>query len=381
MMYSIPYLLLLVFFGLCAYSFELVEDEQRKRQYTIASIVVFYIFFAFRGYLYTDWISYVEFFESVEWKDLYDFNAEKMYEPGFVLVCLFSKSIIPHYFFLVFVCMTIDILLFLRFLKRWEIKNVAFAFLLFVVFEGLVIMFNLLRNAISLFLFMNALEYVEKRKPLPYFLLCLLALSFHLTSIIFFPLYFFIHRKTNRWVFLGVFLACFVLYLSKVSVALLVAKILGMGDLFTTKIEAYTERMTSSRELSLTGTLEKAAITILTFLYYDEILEKFKGRIIIINCLLIYFFMYYMLADFRILSSRFATLFVFSYWVIWIDLTKILFVKNNRRLLACLLFLYCSYVIKANINVPLQEYDNILFGHKSYEERVLMFNRTYKADE
>lgn len=88
--------------------------------------------------------------------------------------------------------------------------------------------------------------------------------------------------------------------------------------------------------------------------------------------------MYYMLADFKTLSSRFSILFIYSYWVIWIYLVKVLYIENNKKILAGVLFLYCFYVLKASIGIPCQEYDNILFGSKSYQERLIIFNRTYE---
>lgn len=379
MAYSIPYLLLLIFFGVCAFLYEHSENENKK-SIIYTSVFVFFIFFAFRGYLYTDWVSYVDYFEKVEWEDIADWDliGSDNYEPGFVLLNLICKSIIPSYSFLVFVCILIDTVLLIRFFKRMDIDNLAFVFFLFIVFEGLGIMFNLLRNAISMFILMNALEYIVKRKPLHYFSMCLLALAFHLSSIIFFPLYFFLHKRINKWVFLGVFLTFFVMYICNVSVVLLTAKLLGMCGLFTTKIEAYTEFFITSRELSISGTFEKAGIAMLVFFYYDEIINRFKNSIIIINSLLIFFFMYYMLADFKTLSSRFSILFIYSYWVIWIYLVKVLYIENNKKILAGVLFLYCFYVLKASIGIPCQEYDNILFGSKSYQERLIIFNRTYE---
>lgn len=381
MIYSLPYLFLLVFFGLCALSYENSEIDDRRKTINIIAAIVFYIFFAFRGYLFTDWLNYVEYFEQIEWSTLFAFDLEKMYEPGFVLLSLICKSIIPNYFFFVVVCITIDTFLLIRFLRRRNINNFAFVFFLFIVFEGLSIMFNLLRNAISIFIFINALEYIEKRKPLPYFSLCLLAVSFHLSAIIFFPLYFFLHRKTNKWVFIGCFLVFFILYMSKISIVLSLVKILGLGELFTAKIEAYTETFTASRIFSITGTVEKALIAILVFLYYDEIFSRFKNREVIINSLLLYFFMYYLLADFTTLSDRFSILFVFSYWVIWIDLTKVLYLQHNKYLLTGFLFVYCLYNLQTHTNMPCQEYDNILFGYKSYPERLIILNRTYESEE
>ena len=67
MSYSLPYILLLTFYGFLAYLYEQIDNEFRKKQISIVAVLVFFIFFAFRGYLYTDWVSYVQYFENIEW--------------------------------------------------------------------------------------------------------------------------------------------------------------------------------------------------------------------------------------------------------------------------------------------------------------------------
>lgn len=383
MTYAIPYLILLTFYAVLAFFYDSLDDPQRKKQITIVSVLVFFIFFAFRGYLYTDWISYVKYLENVEWDNVVNFEVKDtdVKEPGFALLAMLCKTIYDDYFFLVFVCTTIDTILFVRFLHRRGVDNIPLAFMLFITFEGLGIMFNLLRNAMTMFLFMNALEYIEKRKPIQYFAICLVALSIHMSSLMYFPLYFFLHRKLNRWIFLGVFFGCFLFYLSNMSIVMALVKILGLEDSMGSKVEVYTEFYSASRTLSITGTIEKMGLATLVFLYYDDIIARFKGRVVVINSLLIYFVLFYMLAEFSTLSYRFSMLFLFSYWILWGDIIKIFYVKNNRRIISTLLFLYCFYVTMLAINTPCQEYDNILFGAKSYQERVTILNRTYEEDK
>lgn len=383
MIYTIPYLLLLVFFAVTAFIYAKVEGEKTKRNINIGVVSVFFFFFAFRGYLYTDWQSYMEFLDRVKWDDVFEWNPldSLSLEPGFAFLTLVCKSIYNNYSFLVVVCISIDTLLFLRFLKRRKIENLALIFMLFITFEGLTIMFNLLRNAISIFIFLNALEYIEKRKPLPYFFLCVLASSFHVSSIMFLPLYFFLHKKLNKWLFLCVALLCMVFFLSRLSLVSMIVKAAGLDGLMGGKVDAYTDHLSSARVFSITHFLENYGLVALVFLYYDEITEKFPNHVIVINCLLLFLIMYFVLAEFKTLSSRLATLFIFSYWVLWVDVTRILHVYSNKAILSGTLFLYCAYILVKNVNVPCQEYDNILFGAKSYQERQLILNRTYEEDE
>lgn len=383
MEYSIPYLSLLTLFGGCAFFFEHTKEKVRQQHIALISIVVFYIFFAFRGYVYTDWTSYAEMLRDVQWSDIFRITDPHqkavVREPGFTFLCVLCKSITNEFAFLVVVITTIDTVLFYHFLKQWNIKNLPFVFMLFISFDGISIMFNLFRNQIAIFIFINSLIYLTKRKPLPYFSLCLLALSFHLSSIVYFPLYFLLNKRINKWLFLGLALGFLVFYFGKISVVLSIINIFGANGTFGEKAAFYTEALTNSRAFSLTGTIEKVGLTTLIFLYYDDLM-KLKNRHIIINCLLLYFFFYYVFAEFQDLSSRLAILFAFSYWIIWIDLVGVLHLSNNKKLLAGTIFLYCFYINLMAYNQPIQQYDNLLFGGKTQQERIRILNRTYKPD-
>ncbi len=383
MTYSIPYIFVLIIFSICAFYYDHVDDDNSKKWVNIVSSFVFFVFFAFRGYVYTDWLSYTEYLDRIDWDELLNWDPlnSKSFEPGFALLTLVCKTVLNDYSFLVFVCTLIDSVLFFRFLRYRKVDNMALAFMLFFTFEGLVIMFNLLRNAISMFIFMNALQYIEKRMPLKYFSLCFLALMFHMSAVIFFPLYFFLHKKLNRWAFLGVAMTCVLFFLSHISIVTMIVRVLGLEGLFGGKVEVYTEYITSSRELSITGLLENLGIVAFVFMYYDEILEKHENHVIIINSLLMFLVMYFVFAEFKTLSSRLSILFYYSYWILWVDVVHVLYLKNNRILLSVLLFLYCSFITIRNIGTPCQEYDNILFGSKSYQERVTILRRTYQEDE
>lgn len=385
MTYCIPYLIVLALFGGTALYYEYADSTEKKQYAVIFAVAVFYIFFAFRGYVYSDWISYAKTIEEVEFSDIFNIWNPKdpavFHEPGFTLLCWLCSLVTRQYAFLVIVVTTIDLWLFLRFLKKWDIENIAFAFMLFFSFGGVGIMFNLMRNQLAIFIFMNSLVYLYERKPAPYFLLCGLALCFHLSSIVFFPLYFFAHRKFNRWVIAGLFLAFFVFYISHISIVQPLLGIMGLGGAVGEKADMYTSLFTSSRPLSPTGTIEKFGLIALIFLYYDELNERIKYFPVLVNCLLAYFFMYYMLAEFKVLSGRLACLFQFTYWIIWIYIIQVLELPNNRKLLAGTLFLYCIYINVQAYNTPIQQYDNILFGAKSQNERLRIMQSSFEGDE
>lgn len=385
MLYSLPYIVVLTLFGACAVYFDHIEDTDKKKYATLFAITLFFIFFGFRGYVFTDWISYAKMMEDVTFGDIFQLTTVHedavVHEPGFTLLCWLCSLVTRDYVFFVVVVTVIDIWLYLRFLKQWNVDNVAFSFMLLMAFEGIGIMFNLMRNQIAIFIFMNSLVYIVNRKPWQYMGCCLLALSFHLSSIVLFPLYFVLHRKTNKWVFLGIFIAFFLFYISQQSIVATGLQVLGLGGMLGEKAELYTTFFSTSRALSITGTIEKFGLVTLIFLFYDKLNSNVKNFQVLVNCLLLYFFCYYVLAEFKTLSSRMSYIFVFPYWVVWIYIIKVMAIPNNKRLLAGVLYLYSVYMLALNIGTPVQQYDNVLFGAKSQNERLRILQSTYEDNE
>ena len=193
MVYSISYLLLLFILGILADFFR-KSDEVTRQKINIICIALFILFFGFRGFVGDDWINYYPAFEELSFANLADFFYsfdESTFEPGFVLLMLLCKSTINNYHFLVLVCTLINCFLLFRFIFR-NIKNTPLALIVFLCMGGLIMEINLLRNSISILLFVNSLDYIQERKPLKFYMMNLLGLTFHVTSIIYFPLYFFL---------------------------------------------------------------------------------------------------------------------------------------------------------------------------------------------
>ena len=374
----LPYVLLIVFLGICALLYDNQKSITIKRRAIFASISVFFIFFAFRGFILSDWIIYYKYFQNCNWYDVteYKIGSELHWEPGFTILNIICKSIYNNYFFLQFIVCIIDTVLLLNFFRKY-IKNIPLALMLYITFEGLVISTNLLRNSIAICIFLNSLTYIKERKPIHYFSLCLLALSFHTSSLVYFPLYFFFHKKANKWLYLGIFIACNIIYLGHISVFLTIASILGIDQQFAMRVKAYTEVFNESTGISI-GYLERLMTGILVFLYYNKLEDIRKKNAIIINGLIGYFVMYFFLSEFSVMSKRFATLFAYGYWIIWIDLIKCFAIRNNKRLFECFIFIYCVFRMIGSAYLPDFQYDNLIFGIKSYQERLYIHNKTFK---
>ena len=242
-------------------------------------------------------------------------------------------------------------------------------------------MTNLLRNSIAILIFANALPYIQQRKAVPYFLLCTLAITFHSSSFTYLPLYFLFRYRYSKWFFLGLFVAGNVFFLLHVKIFIPITSIIlsdESGMLQDAITDYTTGDMGESTRLSI-GYLERLFTGLLIFGYYNRLEQVRAESRLYVNCFMAYFCMVFFLSEFEIMSQRMANLFMMSYWILWGDFIKCFVYKNNKYLFVSFVSIYCTLKLVGMTNLVTSDYDNILFGSKSYQERQLIHNRTPKA--
>lgn len=342
----------------------------------MAAIVIFFLFFAFRGYVFTDWVQYYQLFEEISWGDVVRMQTT-IHEPGWLLLNMVCKTICNDYTFLVFVVTVIETWLLVRFMKQWEIRNWSMLLVVFIMFEGVLIMFNLLRNGITILIFMNALHYVREKQMIRYMALCIIAMTIHFSSAVFIPIYFILNLRLNRWTIAGVAIGCLALFIVQVSVIpRLMELIPGLSGIYG-KVQTYTEYYTVTRKVAKSGLLLNYGLLALIVAKYDTIQERFPNAHIFINAYLLYLFFFYGLWEFGTLSERLCYLVVFSVWTLWYMVYKSLDITSNRCIMGSILTLLFVFLTIQNYNTPCQRYDNILTGAQSPGDRILILQKTY----
>ena len=94
--------------------------------------------------------------------------------------------------------------------------------------------------------------------------------------------------------------------------------------------------------------------------------------------IIFFFIMFFSFSEFQTLSRRFSYLFIYAYWIIWIDFIKCFSIENNKKLFISFIFVYCILRTGISTYLPDFDYENVLFGKtKSYQERLYLHNRTY----
>ena len=380
MIYTIPYVLLVILLGFLAILIEQKkEDEAFVQKMTFWGVLVYFVFFAFRGFINTDWMTYYVEFDKCTWDLLLNYEMGKSREPGFLFFMLLNKSLVPNFHFFVFTSTLLNTWLLLSFFRKYS-ANILIALVVYLVFEGFMINANLMRNSTSIFIFLNAITYLQQRRPLPYFGLCLLALSFHFSAIVYFPFYFFIHRKLNKWVYLTIFVVCIIIFVLHIPIFLKLINLTGIGGVFIDKkIDAYTE-LSTARGFGM-GFIERLITGILVFCYYEKLYDARVENRIFINSLVAFFISIFLFSEFAEISKRIYILFIYAYWILWCDLIKCFYYERNKLLFSTFVGLYCIVKTATTLNAPIHEYDNLLFGIKSYQERKYIFQKTFEEPE
>lgn len=379
MIYSIPYVILVLIYGLLADYYRRLDDVGKLRV-NMACVVIFLLFFGFRGFVGQDWSNYYPVFSQLSSANIGDFFYsfdETSFEPGFVLLLLCCKSIFDSYHFMVFIVVLINVFLLFRFLLK-NVSNIPLALIVFLCMGGLIMELNLLRNSISILIFLNTLKYIKERKPLPFFIWNLLGMTFHVSSILYLPLYFFFHKRCPKWLFLTLLILGNVVFLSgiKFVTPILIAIANNLGEVYVELVEAYTEGKYSDMQLTISiGYLERVLSGLLILCYYDKLIELRKDNVMYINAFLIYYVMFFVFAEFAVIGGRLANLFIFCYWILWIDILKCISLKSNRFLYVSYLVIYCLLKVIGTATDETFYYDNLLTGNKSFEERIYIYTK------
>ena len=378
---ALPYILLVVFYGVMAL-YQYSRDDEKIRPYiNVACLLVFLIFFGMRGFIFYDWMSYFPLYNHIS--DIGALTQTHFLkweaEPGFLALILICKWIYPSYHFFVFTCTLINTCLLYNFLNS-RIKYVPLGMLIFVCMGGIELSTDLMRNSISILIFTNSLVFIEKRKFLPYLCLCLLGASFHVSSFAYIPIYFILNKSFKKWHIATVLIIANIVYLLHIPVFKSIVSLVAGIIMPSTQlwIDTYMEMDPNTGSAISIGYLERLFTCVILFCYIDKLRELRNNSSIYINSIVLYLFLFLFLSEFKTISMRVSFLFIFGYWIIWYDLFKCFHYSNNRWLFTAFVAIYCILKTYGTCRNPLAEYDNVLFGIKTYTERVVLFRRHFE---
>lgn len=379
MQYSLPYIILLLFFlGIAALQLGLHIDEKSRRHINFLVVIVYVLFFGFRGFIGWDWSNYYPFFKNIDARNL--LNG---FEIGFVYYTYLIKSLFQTYQSYILISTIINVIFLDIFLKRYlSEKYYTLGIVVFIGFSGFILEIDLMRNIKSILLFMLSLKYIENKSFLKFLALNIVGVLFHWSSLILLPLYFFLQKPISLKLYLTVFILGNIIFLLNITyikpIILFVSNFLGEN--VQLKITTYFANELYSKSYALSiGYFFRQLITIFVLFYYDRILKHFKSGPIFINSffILTVFFLYF--AEVSIAVQRLSIIFSYSFFILIPVLLELIKPISTRYILILILTTYTLTKINVLSNNILYRYDNSLFGEvQSYKDRMSTFKSNNK---
>lgn len=372
-----PYLLLLISFGFLAILNIYFQSSKSKQLCTnICAYCIFVFFFGFRGFVAYDWTAYFDIFNKVPNLGTLSYNDITILktEPGFLLLVSICKTIVPNYIFFQFSCTLINGTLLALFAKRYT-ANLPLVLAIFLAMSGIVFSIDLMRNSLAIFIFINAIPFLEKRQFIPYMIICGIATTFHTSAIIYIPIYFLINKKWNKKILIVIFTIANVVSFFHIPILKsLIGSIAGLlSDTAAQYIDTYMNFDSQGSKLGI-GAFERLFTGIMLFCYFDKLSQLRKSNIWV-NCLFLYLAINLFLSEFRTISIRCSNLFIFAYWIVWLDLVKCIHYKNNKFLYVSLIGVYCILKTYSACNGSMSQYYNVLLDHQTHNERFIYFRQ------
>lgn len=158
---------------------------RKKSKYVfITAFVLLFMFAALRYQYGNDYASYYRGYLAIGMGQKSGFEGEVLY--------VLLNKLSPHFFVLI----AITSFLFLWTMYQLIVRNVSkeyrwISLLIFLICPYLFLVnLSALRQCLAMLLFIAAVPYAAKRKPLPYCVLLLTAVLFHKSAVVLFPIYF-----------------------------------------------------------------------------------------------------------------------------------------------------------------------------------------------
>ena len=356
------------------------KNERKKHMLFVFSIILLIGFLGLRGFIGWDWWAYYPSYNNLP----NGFNYEIGYE---IWSNIFYKIGLSYHHF-TFINTVADILILAYVLKKYS-KYPIFSMFLFLAVQGLSFEVDLLRNAKAVLLFIISIQFIKERKLIPFLILNILGMTFHMSSVIYLPMYFILNRNYSRKIVLPLIILGNIYYLfdTKLFIHILEYMSSVLPAAVGGKMTSYLSIIPQNYKLPI-GTLyfERLVTFIMVFFFlHKEKNHREKENpysLIMENSFYIFYLIFLFTSEFFIASTRIGILFIYANWFLWGDIIENLRdtkIKAAVFLIAVLIGgnrIYNHFDF--NGNKILYRYENIITDHKSYEEKMKDLGRARK---
>ena len=311
----------------------IIKDKKKKKWIAIAVFIMLTLVAGTRFELGgSDYYIYRKCFETVPdiwnlWRMedvVRDIHLVNLFEPGYLTLNSIVKTLGFNFYGFTLIESTIWFVCMYHGLKRyvsdWTIVLIVFMYKLFMYNT-----FISLRQSITIALFFVALQYIEDKKWIQYYIISIIAFSFHNAGIILFLLYPVFQFKLTKKRLMIANVVCWTLYLFEkigISIFNVINYVLGFVNSNSSIIIKAKQWLSVSIGLNLFHILEYMLLMILVVMYYEKIIECDKHAEFVLKIFLILLPLFTIFGG-NVVSTRFKDFFTISYGIVLMYLCRI----------------------------------------------------------
>lgn len=251
----------------------LIRKRQILKFYRIEIILIILLFsciFGARFNVGEDYENYLDDFK---------FLSVERYEPIFKCITIFLHENDFHYSVYFFIWALIQIFLLYYTFKD---EKYIYPYIAFILFTGQYFLswMNTIRQDIAGCIFLFSTIFIWKRKCILYLISCFIAMGFHYSSILLFPLYWFL-KGNYDYFSKKIFQYCIFLFCSYVALAKIdyAQTILPLFEVLLSSSEQYSSYSVRSIEIFADLTQAGNGITIICQILIDLIIISYSSRL------------------------------------------------------------------------------------------------------
>ena len=321
------------------------------------AICSYLFFYGLRGYCFTDMLMYHDIFSNIEKQDFTQ-GLLGGFGPGYLYGNLLIHYFTENSFIFQFLWTLIDVLLLSIILKRECGTYFLFAFAFLIpFFSGIQI--NLFRNIKSILIFFWAIQYVRDRKIIKYFVSIFIAATFHITALIYFPIYYFVNKPTYKT---HIFISFLALLFCFIGVRLFYEYFFMLSILIGGKVEEMTAGYIVNNALEGGLTIGLLYRIILLFALLGLYNKLTRVNLSMLNTALLYLELSVAFNSILVLRDRMSVLFVLGVICIMPFLINEIKSYKYGKLIIKLNFLFLLGYVYVQHSMPIAEYENIMFS-------------------
>ena len=341
----IPYVVVFLFFASLIIPYH--RSDEKKRQIIIwICLTVLVLFFGLRGPIGDDYFNYKSYYESLNLSDIIVFG------PGFWgLNAVFGFLHLPFQCLLFFITLVSNLLL-IRFVKRADI-NAPLMLMISFAMGGIANQIDFIRNFLSIMLFVNSIDFIFDKNPRKYFLLNIIGMTIHYSSVIFIPLYWLLNRDYKQKTYI-------IFYITVTLLSFLNIQFLSFipdtdNESYLGHLHEYIGRYSTITISFSLGNVERILTGLAACLCYRQ-LSQTKYGIIAINSFMLYAMFYGVFSGYAVLGTRLANLFVYSHWLLWPLLVQAMPKRSMRYFSIGFAGIYMLFMILSLSSLPHWQY-------------------------